>query len=148
MEPLSIVTLLFAATLSAIIMNYYYYSVFKQEDIDQYDNTSYTLFIAHLIGLYLIVTVINFLFINLIIDSPNIYGKKRTEMYPYSDVRQYPSNPGARRPFSMNNIFNSNTRSLFTRPNRYQPINSANSYSSRPGYIIGDPSTTFLNNWE
>ena len=119
------IVLLISAIVSAIIMSSYYYSVFKKEKIIMYDSFSYSLFILHLVVLYIIVTIFNYLFIKLILGSP-IYGIKKPITINYSTRS---------RPFSLNSIFNENTRNLFRR-NNTKPVNFN---SLRPNYIVGDP---------
>lgn len=103
MNNFSIVVLIFSSMVSALIMVGYYYSVFKEDKIKMYDSTWYTLFILHLIVLYFIVTVFNYLFIKLILNSP-IYGIKK------STTR---NNTISEKPFGISSIFNENTRNLF-----------------------------------
>lgn len=119
------IVLLISAIVSAIIMASYYYSVFKEEKIKMYDSFSYSLFILHLVVLYIIVTIFNYLFIKLILGSP-IYGIKKPITINYSTRS---------RPFGLNSIFNENTRNLFRR-NNTKPVNFN---SLRPNYIVGDP---------
>jgi hypothetical protein len=121
----SMIVLLISMIVSAIIMISYYYSVFKKEKIRMYDSFSYSLFILHLIVLYIIITIFNYLFIKLILGSP-IYGIKKPTIRNYSTRG---------RPFGINSIFNENTRNLFRR-NNTRPTNFN---SIRPNYIIGDP---------
>jgi hypothetical protein len=131
---LSLLVLLVSAIVSAIIMTSYYYSVFKEDRIKNYDSFSYILFILHLIVLYLIVTVFNYLFIKLILNSP-IYGTKQ-QRTKYSTRS---------RPFGLSNIFNENTRNLFRR----NDIKPTNFNSIRPNYIIGDPNISIpYTEWE
>jgi hypothetical protein len=125
MNNFSMIVLLISAIVSAIIMSSYYYSVFKKEKIIMYDSFSYSLFILHLVVLYIIVTIFNYLFIKLILGSP-IYGIKKPITINYSTRS---------RPFSLNSIFNENTRNLFRR-NNTKPVNFN---SLRPNYIVGDP---------
>lgn len=119
------IVLLISAIVSAMIMASYYYSVFKEEKIKMYDSFSYSLFILHLVVLYIIVTIFNYLFIKLILGSP-IYGIKKPITINYSTRS---------RPFGLNSIFNENTRNLFRR-NNAKPVNFN---SLRPNYIVGDP---------
>jgi hypothetical protein len=131
---LSLLVLLVSAIVSAIIMNSYYYSLFKEDRIKNYDSFSYILFILHLIVLYLIVTVFNYLFIKLILNSP-IYGTKQ-QGTKYSTRS---------RPFGLSNIFNENTRNLYRR----NDIKPTNFNSIRPNYIIGDPNISIpYTEWE
>jgi hypothetical protein len=125
MNKFSMIVLLISAIVSAIIMASYYYSVFKEEKIKMYDSFSYSLFILHLVVLYIIVTIFNYLFIKLILGSP-IYGIKKPITINYSTRS---------RPFGLNSIFNENTRNLFRR-NNTKPVNFN---SLRPNYIVGDP---------
>lgn len=120
---------LIAFVISSVIMIIYYFSVFSQDKIRNYSNIGYTLFLTHLIVIYLIVFIVLYLFIQTIINSKNIYPRRS----------KYPANPNYTRPGNSgfkDLYFNQNFNNLFRRRNRIQP----NVNSFKPNYIVGDAS--------
>ena len=118
--------------ITTVIMIIYYFSVFSQNKIKRYSNLEFSLFIAHLPIVYLIVFSVLYLFIKMIIDSKYIYPRSRSK---------YPTNPNYSRPENsrFNDLFfNQNFNRLFRRPNR-MPTN-VNVNSLKPDYIVGDAS--------
>jgi hypothetical protein len=119
-----------AFLISSIIMIIYYFSVFPQEKIRNWNNTVYTLFLLHLVIVYLIVFVVLYLFIKTIINSKQIYPRNRSK---------YPKTPNYTRPENSlfkDLYFNQNFNNLFRRKSRIP----TNFNSIRPTYIVGDPS--------
>jgi Na+-driven multidrug efflux pump len=123
MNTFSIIILFISLIVSAIVITAYYYSVFKQDKIKRYSYSTFILFILHLIGLYVFITIFLYFFIKLVLGSPHIYGRGRATYNParsgsFSDL-----------------FFNQNFKNLFRRNNR-MPIKVD---SIRPNYIVGDP---------
>jgi len=127
---MNLILIFFALAISTIIMTTYYFSVFSQDKIRNYSSMGYTLFLLHLIIIYLIVFVVLYLFIKTIINSKQIYPRS-----PF----KYSMSPNYTRPENSrfkDLYFNQNFNNLFRRRTRIQP----NVNSMRPTYIVGDPS--------
>ena len=67
--------LLLSVIISSIIMTIYYYSVFSQDSLKEYSNLKWSIFVIQFIILFIVTTVIFYLFLKMIINSKQIYPR-------------------------------------------------------------------------
>ena len=67
--------LLLSVIISSIIMTIYYFSVFSQDSLKEYSNLKWSIFVIQFIILFIVTTVIFYLFLKMIINSKQIYPR-------------------------------------------------------------------------
>jgi hypothetical protein len=141
---MKILELLLSLLIASIIIISYYFTVFSRDKINNYTNLGYAIFLSHIIVLFILTTIILYLFITSILNSKQIYPRGRSGrqlrqplLYEYNspdtyEVR-YPINTLKRFPNriqSISDVLNENTRQLFTGSQRP----TVNKYAYRPGF--------------
>ena len=67
--------LLLSVIISSIIMTIYYFSVFSQDSLKEYSNLKWSIFVIQFIILFIVTTIIFYLFLKMIINSKQIYPR-------------------------------------------------------------------------